>query len=368
MRSSVARIVAASSRQSFNRFTYRAAHNSDFVTPSNKAWSRFGLLLAGAAGTLAILAINEANAEEKKPTVPNEQIINKIDYAAVRKDIEALLEDAKYDDGSYGPVFIRLAWHAAGTYDKASKTGGSNGATMRFNGESGHGANAGLAIARDRLDKVKQKYPGLSYADLWTLAGTVAIEQMGGPKIDWRPGRIDSPGPNSPIPDGRLPDAGKKADHVRDVFYRMGFTDQEIVALIGAHAVGRCHPDRSGFDGPWTHSPTVFSNEFFVQLLKNKWTERSWKGPKQYEDESKKLMMLPADLAFIEDPEFKKYVEKYAKDEQAFFADFAKAWKKLIELGVAYPENKGEATAHGAKVEKAAPSEKKEEKPWWKIW
>jgi len=209
----------------------------------------------------------------------------------------------------------------------------------------------------------------LSYADLWTLAGSVAIESMGGPKINWRPGRVDNPGPNSPVPDGRLPDASKKHDHIRDVFYRMGFNDQEIVALIGAHAVGRAHTDRSGFEGPWTNSPTVFSNDFFVQLLKNKWTERKWAGPKQYEDESKKLMMLPADMAFLEDAEFKKYVEKYAKDEDAFFADFAKAWKKLIELGVSFPDSKDNVvTQHGIvhndKVDKKAA----EAKPWWKFW
>lgn len=52
-------------------------------------------------------------------------------------------------------------------------------------------------------------------------------------------------------PDGRLPDADKGADHIRNIFYRMGFNDEEIVALSGAHALGRCHTDRSGFDGPW---------------------------------------------------------------------------------------------------------------------
>ena len=49
------------------------------------------------------------------------------------------------------------------------------------------------------------------------------------------------------------------------------FDDQEMVALSGAHALGRCHPDRSGWDGPWTNAPTTFSNEYFVQLFENKW-------------------------------------------------------------------------------------------------
>ena len=79
-------------------------------------------------------------------------------------------------------------------------------------------------------------------------------------------------------PEGRLPDATRNADHVRAIFYRMGFNDQEMVALIGAHAVGRCHSDRSGFDGPWTFGPTTFSNEFFRLLVEEKWVPRSYVG------------------------------------------------------------------------------------------
>lgn len=88
------------------------------------------------------------------------------------------LLEGDYDDGSYGPVFVRLAWHASGTYDKNTKNGGSSGGTMRFNPEAGHAANAGLQIARDRLEQVKKKFPGISYGDLWTLAGVVAVQEM----------------------------------------------------------------------------------------------------------------------------------------------------------------------------------------------
>jgi cytochrome c peroxidase len=145
-------------------------------------------------------------------------------------------------------VLVRLGWHASGTYDKETKTGGSNGATMRFAPESDHGANAGLRTARDVLEKVKDKHPWISYSDLWTLAAVAAIQEMGGPKIPWRPGRNDRD-VAACTPDGRLPDASKEQRHLRDIFYRMGFNDQEIVALSGAHALGRCHTDRSGFDG-----------------------------------------------------------------------------------------------------------------------
>ncbi len=84
---------------------------------------------------------------------------------------------------------------------------------------------------------------------------------MQGPQIAWRPGRTDKD-VAACTPDGRLPDATQGAAHLRGIFGRMGFNDQEIVALSGAHALGRCHTDRSGFDGPWTFSPTVLTNDY----------------------------------------------------------------------------------------------------------
>lgn len=157
------------------------------------------------------------------------------DYRAIRKRIEEIIEE----DDNRGPLLVRLAWHASGTYEKATNSGGSNGATMRFSAEANDGANAGLHIARDLLQPIKSEYPWISYADLWTFAGSVAIESMGGPHIPWRPGRSDAVSESACPPNGRLPDASKDHKHVRDVFYRMGFNDREIVALVGAHTLGR---------------------------------------------------------------------------------------------------------------------------------
>lgn len=114
----------------------------------------------------------------------------------------------------------------------------------------------------------------------------------------------------------------------------MGFNDRDIVALSGAHSLGRCHTDRSGFSGPWTHTPTRFSNQYFKLLTGLTWTEKKWNGPKQYEDADGELMMLPSDMALLWDPEMKKYVEMYAKDKDLFYKDFALAFSKLLELGV----------------------------------
>merc|ERR1711976_19911 len=148
----------------------------------------------------------------------------------------------------------------------------------------------------------------------------------------------DEPDGSKSPPDGRLPNAdmGKIGDticHVRDIFYRMGFNDQEIVALLGAHALGRCHPEASGYVNPWTRAPTTFSNEYYKELLNNTWTLKQWDGPDQFEDPSGNLMMLPADMALIWDKKFRGLFETYAKDEGKFFDDFKKAWVKLTELG-----------------------------------
>ena len=261
---------------------------------------------------------------------------------AIRTMIKEVMDGGDYDGhGSYGPSFVRLAWHASGTYCQSTKTGGSNGGTMRFNPEAGYGANNGLNLARDRLEAVKRAFPFISYADLYTLAGVVAVEEMGGPVVAWRPGRSDfAETKYYKVPDGRLPDASQGDGHVRDIFYRMGFNDREIVALIGAHAVGKCHPQNSGYDGPWTRSPTTFANTFFTMLLNEKWTltKKNANGSMQYENEAKDLMMLPADFSILLDPKFRAVAMEYANDEELFFKDFAAAFSKLLELGVPFKQ------------------------------
>merc|ERR1711881_399161 len=109
---------------------------------------------------------------------------------------------------------------------------------MRFQPECDDGGNAGLNIMRDLLKPFKEAHPEVSIADSWTLAGCAAIEATGGPKVPHALGRTDEADGSSEIaPNGRLPDASLGAQHLRDVFYRQGFNDQEIVALSGAHTL-----------------------------------------------------------------------------------------------------------------------------------
>ncbi|KAK4781113.1 hypothetical protein SAY87_017219 [Trapa incisa] len=226
-----------------------------------------------------------------------------------RRSLRALISSRQC-----APIMLRLAWHNAGTYDAETRTGGPNG-SIRNDFELNHAANNGLKIAIDFCEEVKRSCPKITYADLYQLAGVVAVEVTGGPTVDFVPGRKDSL--ESPE-EGRLPDGSKGASHLRQVFYRMGLSDKDIVALSGGHTLGRAHKDRSGFDGPWTKDPLKFDNSYFKELLKG---------------ESEGLLRLPTDMALVDDPEFRPYVELYAKDEESFFRDYAESHKKLSELG-----------------------------------
>lgn len=205
-------------------------------------------------------------------------------------------------------------------------------------------SNAGLQHARVFLEPVKEAHPWLTYADLWTLAGVVAIHEMGGPDIPWLPGRTDYVDDSKLPPRGRLPDGAQGAAHIRHVFGRMGFSDQEIVALSGAHNLGRCHSDRSGFHGAWVNNPTRFSNAYFRLMRGLEWRKVTLgNGVEQYvnvdEDTETELMMLPSDLALLEDPHFSPWVRRYAEDKDLFFEHFSAVFAKLVELGIDRDEN-----------------------------
>jgi len=212
------------------------------------------------------------------------------DYEQVRASLKKVMEAPEWDDGSYAPLLIRLAWHSSGTYSKADGTGGSNGATMRHAKEARDPENTGLDKAREYLEPVKAQFPWLSYADLWIMAACVAIEHTGGPKVPFRGGRIDGvseqaiapgrlPGAEKGLADGfELDDQGRLkgwenlAQHIRDVFGRMGFSDKEAVVLIsGGHVYGRCHTGSSGYAGAWVENPTIFSNEYAADMVGDKW-------------------------------------------------------------------------------------------------
>ena len=128
-----------------------------------------GLILSGGAyyaGSLQTSAVPQPEPRSREILEKVKAAVNTPSYSPKAQDYQKVydvvarrLDDIDdYDDGSYGPVLVRLAWHCSGTYDAETKTGGSNGATMRFDPESDHGANAGLNLARLFLEPVKGQY------------------------------------------------------------------------------------------------------------------------------------------------------------------------------------------------------------------
>lgn len=144
-------------RQTFRRQSHRQ-YSSEAPKPSSSGSGLYigigALALAGAGGYFYYTSTPTSSLDTKGPFAPKFEDYQKI-YNLIAERLE---EKDDYDDGSYGPVLVRLAWHTSGTYDKETGTGGSNGATMRFAPEGDHGANAGLKAARDFLEPVKSSF------------------------------------------------------------------------------------------------------------------------------------------------------------------------------------------------------------------
>ena len=208
----------------------------------------------------------------------------KIDYDALKQDLLDLMTDSQEwwpaDYGHYGPFFIRMTWHAAGTYRNTDGRGGGGTGAQRFAPLNSWPDNGNLDKARRLLWPIKQKYgKQISWADLLILAGNVAIESMGGTTFGFSGGRPDIWGPEEDIhwgvetgwlesnryqgkreldnplaavqmgliyvnpqgPDGN-PDPLASAHDIRETFGRMAMNDEETVALVaGGHTFGKAH-------------------------------------------------------------------------------------------------------------------------------
>ena len=215
---------------------------------------------------------------------------NTLDYLALKKDIQNVLTQSQdwwpADFGNYGPLFIRMAWHSAGTYRSADGRGGSRSGQQRFAPQNSWPDNGNLDKARRLLWPVKQKYGSkISWADLMILAGNVALESMGFKTYGFSAGRVDVWEPENDVywgtetkwlasarhQDGKLenplaatqmgliyvnpegpggnPDPVAAAKDIRETFKRMGMNDEETTALnAGGHTFGKTHGN-----GPASH-------------------------------------------------------------------------------------------------------------------
>ncbi|MEQ8909837.1 MAG: catalase/peroxidase HPI [Vicingaceae bacterium] len=233
------------------------------------------------------LSVLRLNAEKSDPMAEDfnyKEAFQKLDYAALKADIRKAMKESKdwwpADYGHYGPFFIRMAWHSAGTYRTGDGRGGSREGQQRFAPINSWPDNANLDKARRLLWPIKQKYgKNISWADLMILTGNVALEDMGFETIGFGGGRVDVWEPASNVywgpesewladerysgdrdlerplaavqmgliyvnpegPNGN-PDPKLAAQDIRETFGRMGMNDEETVALIaGGHTLGKTH-------------------------------------------------------------------------------------------------------------------------------
>ncbi len=267
----------------------------------------------------------------------------KLDYAALKQDLADLMTDSQdwwpADYGHYGPLFIRMAWHSAGTYRTGDGRGGATSGTQRFAPLNSWPDNANLDKARRLLWPIKQKYGRqISWADLMVLTGNVALETMGFKTFGFAGGRADIWEPEEDIywgpesewlgderytgdreleaplaavqmgliyvnpegPNGN-PDPLASARDIRETFGRMAMNDEETVALIaGGHTFGKVHgaADPSKYVGPdpegapleqqglgWKNSyGTGVGSDTISSGLEGAWTTQPAKWDNEYLD------------------------------------------------------------------------------------
>ena len=255
---------------------------------------------------LSILTHGGVSPSPMAPGFTYAEAFKSLDYEGVKRDLTALMTDSKpwwpADYGHYGPFFIRMAWHAAGTYRVSDGRGGSSSGAQRFAPLNSWPDNANLDKARRLLWPIKQKYGNaLSWADLLVLTGNVALESMGFKTFGFAGGREDIFEPENDVywgteaewlgdqdrysgeryleqplaashmgliyvnPEGPRgqPDPEGAAHDIRVTFGRMAMNDEETVALIaGGHTFGKCHGAANSAMGPEPEGADIAAQGF----------------------------------------------------------------------------------------------------------
>ena len=292
---------------------------------------------------LSILHQNDKRSNPMSLDFDYREEFKKLDYKALKKDLHDLMTDTQEwwpaDYGHYGPFFIRMTWHAAGTYRTSDGRGGGGTGDQRFAPLNSWPDNGNLDKARRLLWPIKQKYGNkISWADLFILTGNVAIESMGGKTFGFSGGRADIWSPPEDIywgkenewlenkrysgerelemplgavqmgliyvnpqgPDGN-PDPLASARDIRETFARMAMNDEETVALTaGGHTFGKAHgasdPDKYVGAEPegapieqmglgWQNSfGTGFGRDTITSGIEGAWTANPTKWDNGYFD------------------------------------------------------------------------------------
>jgi hypothetical protein len=237
-----------------------------------------------------------------------------------RPDIQKVFTDSIVGCNAHARRWIRAAFHGSGTFGLPDRNGGNTGAFL-FEGDRFE--NRGLEETITFYKSIRDRF-GVSFADALAFGGIMAVQECGGPVIAFKPGRIDTA--KTAGPEGRLPNPHISATDILGSFVgRMGFLDDETVALIaGGHSVARISASKSesGQEGDGDETPTKFDNAIFGVLLASNVTGN--------------IVRVPGDVSMAKDPRMRAIMERFAKDNGAFFAAFTRAYGKLMDLGATF--------------------------------
>lgn len=231
-----------------------------------------------------------------------------------------LIRAAIARDPTLAGTFLRASFHDA--FPQAGSRGGANG-SLRF--EVRRGENFGLKRAVDILAEVVEK-SGLGWADAFAVAGAVAVEETGGPRISVKLGRVDA---EEGDPTGILPGFDETVVELRNRFEPRGYDDRDLVALSGAHTLGRSS------NGVFVKESNKFRNDYFINLM--------WFQERRELGESEKVgppdrpnFQLPSDVHLLDSPKTLEIVREFAADQNAFFEQFKKSYIKMTEQGAKF--------------------------------
>ncbi len=252
----------------------------------------------GKTGTYKVFEVNEVSNPEAN--------------AEVQEELETEVENYLIENIPQGfePDFLRLAFHDATSFDSATGAGGVDGSVIRPDEVAKEDNSFIDKKMISFLHSVIKRFPPVSLADVIAIAGAVGVRKLGGPEIHVGVGRVDN---IKKGPESQLPDRHDSVNKLKHRFELMGLSSRDLVALSGAHTIGKA-------DGkPFTEDFKRFSNSYFVALVSK--------------DASTTENMLPSDLQLREDPELWEIVQEYAESEERFFEDFAESYRHLVCLG-----------------------------------
>jgi cytochrome c peroxidase len=253
------------------------------------------------------------------------------------------------------PTVQRLSFHTCGSWSQSAQNGGCSGAWLAYPEELAFSENRGIeGVIAWLKDLQKAKFNCITLADLFTFAGVVAQEAVGGPPTAWYPGRLDAlaPGPKTVPFSARLPDGMLQPQGIAYNFLNYGMTVREITALIGGgHTFGGADPTTTGWDGSFTAAgdawpPKGQDNLYFKTLLDLEWTPYVVNETKRVQlvpapgqktdyaaNNGKMVFRLPSDYALRAAPTFRYWSRKFADNNTLFVQDYQRIYQRTLQLG-----------------------------------